>query len=73
MQYLIGDIVKLKKDHACGSNSWIVLRTGVDFKLKCEKCEKVLWLKRTDFNKSVRKIKDKNNKFVSVKTFEREL
>ena len=32
--YEVGDIVKLKKPHPCGSNEWEILRVGADFRLK---------------------------------------
>ena len=38
MDYQIGDIVKLKKPHPCGSQEWEILRVGADFRLKCEGC-----------------------------------
>ena len=31
MQYQIGDIVRTKKVHPCGSKLWEVVRIGVDF------------------------------------------
>ena len=31
----IGDFLKFKKNHPCGSNTWKVLRIGIDFKLEC--------------------------------------
>ena len=34
-QYEVGDIVKLKKQHPCGSHEWEILRVGADFRLKC--------------------------------------
>ena len=34
-QYEVGDIVKLKKPHPCGSHEWEILRVGADFRLKC--------------------------------------
>ena len=39
-QYEVGDIVKLKKQHPCGSSEWEILRVGADFRLKCTGCEK---------------------------------
>ena len=36
--YEVGDIVKLKKPHPCGSQEWEILRVGADFRLKCEGC-----------------------------------
>lgn len=38
MEYGIGDIIKLKKRHPCGSFEWEVLRTGADFRLRCAGC-----------------------------------
>ena len=38
LQYEIGDIVKLKKKHPCGSFEWEILRVGADFRLKCTGC-----------------------------------
>lgn len=31
--YQVGDIVKLKKPHPCGSSEWEILRVGADFRL----------------------------------------
>ena len=30
--YEVGDIVKLKKQHPCGSSEWEILRVGADFR-----------------------------------------
>ena len=38
MNYDIGDIVRTKKQHPCGSKLWEITRIGVDFKLKCQGC-----------------------------------
>jgi hypothetical protein len=38
MEFGIGDILTMKKPHPCGCNTFLVLRTGVDLKLKCQKC-----------------------------------
>lgn len=46
MEYKIGDIVKTKKVHPCGSYEWEIIRIGVDFKLKCLGCEHVITLPR---------------------------
>ena len=35
MEYNVGDIVRTKKAHPCGSKTWEIVRIGVDFKLKC--------------------------------------
>lgn len=46
MEYQVGDIVKTKKQHPCGSKIWELTRVGVDFKLKCLGCGHIITLKR---------------------------
>ena len=65
-KYKLYDIVSLKKSHPCGENKWKIERMGADMKLRCLGCDKLVWLKRTDFDKRIRKIQDKNGKFVSI-------
>lgn len=72
MKYKVNDIVTLKKGHPCGENKWEILRTGADIKLKCLGCDKIVWLTRLEFNKRIRKIQDKNGKFVSIVHYEPE-
>ncbi|MCD8121689.1 MAG: DUF951 domain-containing protein [Clostridiales bacterium] len=38
-QFAVGDIVKLKKPHPCGSREWEILRVGADFRLRCMGCD----------------------------------
>lgn len=56
MNFTVGDIVKMKKQHPCGSDEWEVLRTGIDFRIKCTGCGHMVMLPRTKFEKSVKKI-----------------
>jgi hypothetical protein len=46
MEYNIGDKVRTKKPHPCGSKEWEITRVGVDFKLKCLGCEHVVTIPR---------------------------
>ena len=46
MEYNIGDVVKTKKQHPCGSKLCELVRVGVDFKLKCLGCGHVITLER---------------------------
>ncbi len=52
-----GDILKLKKQHPCGSYEWEVLRIGADFRLKCTGCGRQIMIARTQAEKNVKKIK----------------
>ena len=59
-QYDVGDIVRFKKVHPCGSDRWEVIRTGMDFKVKCVGCGRRVMLPRHKFEKSVKEILEKN-------------
>ena len=59
MEYQIGDIVKLKKQHTCGSHDWEVLRVGADFRLKCVGCGHQIMIARKLVEKNTREIKKK--------------
>lgn len=54
MEYEVGDIVKLKKKHPCGSFEWEVLRVGADFRLKCTGCGHQIMLPRRQAEKSTK-------------------
>lgn len=54
MIYEVGDIVKLKKPHPCGSREWEILRVGADFRLKCTGCGHQVMMARPLVEKSTR-------------------
>ena len=57
--YEVGDIVRLKKQHPCGSSEWEILRVGADFRLKCMGCGHQIMIARTAVAKSARELKKK--------------
>ncbi len=61
VNYKIGDIVKMKKQHPCGSDHWEILRTGMDFGIKCCGCGRFVMLPRPKFEKSVKAIVEKSD------------
>ena len=46
MEFNVGDVVRTKKQHSCGSKLWEITRVGVDFKLKCLGCGHTIMLER---------------------------
>lgn len=56
MDINVGDVLKLKKQHPCGSRNWEILRVGMDIKLKCLGCGHELMVPRSKAEKSIRKI-----------------
>ena len=59
MEIIVGDIIKLKKQHPCGSQEWEVLRVGMDFRLKCMGCDHQVMLPRKQVEKILRGIRDR--------------
>lgn len=56
MDIQIGDVLKLKKQHPCGSKEWEVLRIGADFRIKCKGCGHQIMIPRVTVEKSIRDI-----------------
>ena len=59
MEYNVGDIVKMKKPHPCGSKEWEILRVGADFRLKCLGCAHQVMLARAVVEKNTRGLRKK--------------
>ncbi len=58
----IGDIIKMKKPHPCGTNEWSVLRIGMDFRLKCMGCDHQVMVPRKLVEKNFRGFLVKNER-----------
>ena len=57
MDIQVGDIIKLKKKHPCGSFEWEVLRIGADFRLRCIGCGHPVMISRKLVKKNIRNLK----------------
>jgi hypothetical protein len=56
MDISVGDILKLKKKHPCGSFEWEVLRVGADFRIKCRGCGHQVMIARKLLEKNIKEI-----------------
>lgn len=54
LPFAIGDVVRLKKPHPCGSYDWTVTRLGADIGLKCRGCERRVLLTRREAERRFR-------------------
>lgn len=61
MDLKVGDVVETKKTHPCGSNQFEILRVGMDFRIKCLKCEKQIWIERPNLEKRIKKVTKKES------------
>lgn len=57
----LGDRVRLRKKHPCGSYEWEVVRLGLDIGLVCQGCRRRILLPRSKFNKRLKCITTKYN------------
>ena len=46
INWQLGDLVKMRKQHPCGGFIWEILRIGMDFRLRCLKCGRIVLLPR---------------------------
>ena len=62
MDVRVGDVLVMKKAHPCGEKSWLVLRTGADFRLRCKGCGHEVMTARFKIEKNIRQIiRDENS------------
>ena len=56
MDIKVGDTLIMNKNHPCGENRFSVLRVGMDFKLRCQKCGHEIMIPRSKAEKGVKRV-----------------
>ena len=59
MDIRLNDVLVMKKAHPCGEKRWLVLRTGADFRLRCQGCGHELMIPRHKAEKNIRSVERK--------------
>lgn len=54
LEVVIGDVVRLRKPHPCGSYEWTVVRLGADIGLRCHGCNRRVLLPRRELEKRLK-------------------
>lgn len=54
MDFAIGQVLRLKKTHPCGSFEWQVTRLGADIGLKCAGCGRYVLVPRARLGRLVK-------------------
>jgi len=57
----LGDMVRLRKAHPCGSYEWEVVRVGADIGIKCLKCQRRVLLERSVFKRRLKVVVSTND------------
>lgn len=58
MDYKLGSIVVMKKEHPCKTNRFEVVRVGADIKIKCINCGRSIMMDRIEFDKKLKKVEE---------------
>lgn len=61
MDIKTGDFLIMKKNHPCGTNEMLVLRAGMDFRLRCVKCGREFMVARNKIEKNIKKVRREEN------------
>ena len=56
MDVQVGDKLVMKKQHPCGNKEFLVLRVGMDFKIKCTQCQREVMVPRVKAEKNIKSI-----------------
>ncbi len=56
MDVQVGDKLRMKKAHPCGTKDWLVLRIGADFRLRCLGCGHEVMVERFKIEKNIREV-----------------
>lgn len=50
----LDDVVRMRKPHPCGGDTWQVVRMGTDIGIVCQTCGRKAYLPRSKFARQVR-------------------
>jgi len=56
MDIKLNDILVMKKEHPCGGKDFLVLRVGMDFRVRCVKCNREVMVPRQKIEKNIKKV-----------------
>lgn len=56
MDIKVNDILEMKKEHPCGGKQFLVLRAGMDFRVRCVKCNREVMVPRVKIEKNIKKV-----------------
>lgn len=51
-----GDLLIMKKEHPCGKNELYVIRSGMDFRLRCTGCSREFMVPRSKIENKIRQV-----------------
>lgn len=56
MNIRVNDELVMKKPHPCGNNRFLVLRVGMDFKIRCLQCSREVMAPRKKVEHNIKQV-----------------
>ena len=53
LELYLGDVVRLRRRHPCGGETWLVDRLGADIGLRCETCDRHVLVERPSLERRI--------------------
>jgi hypothetical protein len=53
VELYLGDLVRLRRRHPCGGDTWLIDRLGADIGLRCEACDRHVLLERAALERRI--------------------
>ena len=53
LELWLGDLVRLRRRHPCGGDTWLVYRLGADIGLRCQTCGRHVLLARSTLERRI--------------------
>ena len=53
LELFLGDVVRLRKAHPCGGDTWLVDRLGADIGIRCETCRRHVLVERRGLERRI--------------------
>jgi hypothetical protein len=54
IKFVLGDVIQMRKKHPCGSDQWEIMRTGMDIRMRCQGCSRVVLLPRRQVERGMK-------------------
>jgi hypothetical protein len=53
LELYLGDLVRLRRPHPCGGDTWLIDRLGADIGLRCETCGRHVLVERAALERRI--------------------
>ena len=66
LDLLLGDVVRLRRTHPCGGDTWLVDRLGADIGLRCRTCDRHVLLERATLERRLAEFVERGDPLITA-------